>query len=782
MFALLRSMFGQRIFPVVALAICCSQAMALPIHVALEWPASTPPSSISSVHIQAIRTATAGSTNSAVPIEAEATLGGAILNLSNGVWLVQASAPGYWSQGSEVMVGRQESAKVRLSLWPAASLHGAITTSGGELLPRAVIVRLSNALANKATAPQIPVPKSEVSPSRAELRCPISEGTWSCLGPAGLFDVQIEASGYAPRYQWGISFKAAESTDLGRTVLRQAASVFGHVVRSDGSNPPGPCRAILRPDKERHGPGESEPESGPTDEASFSAPLSRSGYFQIVGVLPGKHVLDVVCTAASGFREFNVQADGETRIDPPLQLQELPLDIAIMPKADPEGRPWQLTVDETAPRYIRIANKAATTEDGRWARRGLMAGNYRITVKSSDGTLWLQRYFNLRSSSGPLSLHLASVRVAGRVMLNSQPVRARLVFSNNAGGELATLMSGNDGRFQGLLPVTPDIKQNSSWTVEAHVAQPPVSQRLLGINVPVGTGVTKWLDLDLPTIAVRGSVVSADGQAQRNIEVTFEDSSDIRTTTSTNDSGNFEMPDLPPGKYTAVADSPEGVSDRTPFEVMEGSENDLKLVLNPSMRVPFYVVSNNGPVVNAAVQVWIAPGEPRAFARTDQNGRLEVTLPPGTTEVGLTVGAPGYAIRLARLKVPSEVDDSPNSANTITLDDSGGTLKLNVHPPGNAHGNSAMLYLVHDGAIQDALSIAGWGTAQAGASGNGPEVVKAIEPGKYALCRVEDPSQLSALWSGPLPPDRCRTGSLKQDDTLILSPVDQRRSVLTQLH
>ncbi|HEY1800849.1 MAG TPA: carboxypeptidase-like regulatory domain-containing protein [Terriglobales bacterium] len=759
-----------------ALAFCGLQAVALPVHIAFEWPATNSTSEPAHVHIQAIQMATSGSSNGSVPVEAEAAPSGAVLNLGEGVWQVQASASGYWSQETEVAVARQ-SPEVQLSLWPAASLHGEIVTAGGEPLPRALEIQLtaSQAPGDKTTSPQVPVQRSQPGPSRAVLLCAIENGTWSCLGPVGQFDMRLNASGYAPHYKWGMSLKAAvsaqESTDLGRTVLRQAASVFGRAVLRDGSDPPGPCRATLRPDVERRGPGESDSESAPASEPGFSVPLTKAGYFQVAGVLPGKHALEVVCSAASGFRELRVQADGETRIDPPLRLEELAIYVAVTPQVDPTGQRWQLTVDSTAPRYRRVANKAAASADGRWVRRGLMTGSYRVTVASADGTRWLQRDFDLRAGSAPLSLllHLASVKVAGRVLLSSQPVRARMIFFNNAGGALAILKSDDSGRFQGLLPVTPNIRETSSWTVEAHVAHPAVTQSLLNVNVPVGGEATRWLDLELPTIAVRGSVVSADGQAQRGIQVSFEDTSGIRTTTSTDDAGNFEVPDLRPGKYNAMADSPEGSSDRTPFEVTEGSESDLKLVLNPSMRVPLYVVSSDGPVANAAVQVWIKPGVPRAFARTDQNGRFELELPPGTEELGLTVGAPGYALKLTRLKVPSDNDESPDSANTITLDDSGGKLKLNLQPPGGTHDNPGTPYLVHDGAIQDARTIAGWGTDQGTGNGNVPAMVGAIEPGKYALCLVADSAQLAALWSGPLPSDHCSAGKVEQGETLTLS-------------
>jgi hypothetical protein len=279
-----------------------------------------------------------------------------------------------------------------------------------------------------------------------------------------------------------------------------------------------------------------------------------------------------------------------------------------------------------------------------------------------------------------------------------------------------------------------------------------------------------WLVLDLPMIAVRGTVVSVDGQPQSGVQITFEDaSSGARTTTATDDAGSFELPDLTPGKYTAVAESVEGVSERTGLDVKDGIESQLKLVLNPFKHIPFYVVSSQGPVADAAVQVWIAPGVPRFFTRTDRDGRFEVKLPPGTTEVGLTVGAPGYALKLTRLPISSESDESPNAANTITLGASGGTLVLDLHPPGSALDSSTTPYLVHGGAIEEAGALAGWGTDQPGASGDEPTVVEAIEPGVYALCLLANPAEAAALWLGALPSNRCRTGSVEQGRTLTLT-------------
>jgi hypothetical protein len=736
---------GRGVLLAAALAACGAPAAALPVRVDLDWPAGRPAPEPARARLQAVRTA--GSTGGGVPVEAQAGPDGVVLDLGDGVWQVQASAPGYWSPAAEVAVGGPAPASVRLALWPAASLHGQVLTAGSDPLPRDLELRLSAA----------PAPAGAPSPSSAALRCPIHAGAWSCPGPAGLFDVHLQAAGFAPRYAWEVSLQAGASTDLGRTVLRRAASVFGRAVRGDGASPEGPCRATLREDGTRRSPLEtgagSAREGG---DRSLSVPLSRRGYFQLAGVAPGGHLLAVECPAASGFRELRVQADRETRIDPPLVLEDLTLDIAIMPRVDPAGRPWQLTVDATAPRGRRIADRAAASADGRWTRRGLTAGSYRVALESAGGTQQLLRFFELGAGSGPLSLRVGFVEVAGRVLLGLQPLRARLVFVNEAGGEPATLTSDDGGRFQGLLPVAPGAPE-TRWTVEAHAAQPPIHRRLEGVRVePVAGGSSAWLELALPMVAVRGTVVSEGGKPQSGAQVTFADTrGGTATATATDDAGSFELLELPPGSYTAVAESVAGVSERTAFDAVEGVEGELHLVLHGAERVAFHVVSSQGPVAGAAVQVWSGPGVPRGFARTDADGRFEVKLPPGTTEVGLTVGAPGHALKLIRLPASNEA--------TIMLGTSGGTLVLDLQRPGSAPDGSTP-YLLHDGAIEAAGELAGWGRADAG----GPSVVEAIEPGVYALC-LAGPGEVAALWRGALPADRCRTGSVEPGRTLTLS-------------
>ena len=148
-------MFGRGVLLAAALAVCGSQATALPVRVAFDWPAGRP-ASPSRARVQAVRTA--GLTEAGVPVEAEAGPDGVVLDLGEGVWQVRTEARGYWSPGAEVAVGRQAPASVRLALWPAASLHGEILTAEGDPLPRDLDVRLSAvpAAAGETTAPRAP--------------------------------------------------------------------------------------------------------------------------------------------------------------------------------------------------------------------------------------------------------------------------------------------------------------------------------------------------------------------------------------------------------------------------------------------------------------------------------------------------------------------------------------------------------------------------------------------------------------------------------------------------
>jgi len=95
-----------------------------------------------------------------------------------------------------------------------------------------------------------------------------------------------------------------------------------------------------------------------------------------------------------------------------------------------------------------------------------------------------------------------------------------------------------------------------------------------------------------------------------------------------------------------------------------------------------------------------------------------------------------------------------------------GHRMLDLQRTGRPADASLTPYLVHDGAIEAAAALAGWGTDTPGGGGT---VVDAIEPGVYALC-LAGPEDVPSLWRGVLPPGRCRTGTVEDGRTLTLSP------------
>ncbi len=762
-----------------ALACCALQAWAGTAHLFYDWPAGRPTTG-AQVEIDAV--SMAGAEASAAPVRSESGLDGAVLNLGEGVWLVQVFMAGYWSQGAAVTVNGQAPASVRIAFWPAATLRGEIAPAEGESLPKMLSVKLSTHPAAGAPGDAAKAEPQEPRPASAILVCPIETGgpngtgRWKCMGPAGLFDARLEVEGYAPRYAWGVRLTAGASVDLGATELRRFLSVSGRAVRKDGSVPAGPCQATLRPDAERGGGPDAESRNAPPEEKTFAVSLNPQGFFQIVGVMPGNHALSVECPEASGFTLLNVQPSGETKVDSPLTLEELPLEVVLSPRTDPSGQPWRVTLDATAPRLRRIAATVTATADGRWTRHGLMAGTYRIAVRSADGMEWLRKDFDLRPGAGPLVLHLAAVRVAGTVLLNGQPVCARLLFSNEDGGDPVPLQSDEGGHFAGRLPIAAGVP-DSVWAVEAHVKRPETVRRLTGIDVPtVAAGSSAWLDLELPSMPVRGIVVSEDGKPQSDAQVTFKSArSGYQVTVTSDETGSFEAADLPAGMYEASAESSRGRADPVPLAIEEGAESRLKMILHPNLHIPFHVLSKDGePIEDATVQVWIPPGVPQALGRTDREGRFEATLPPGTTEVALTVSAADYALRMVKIPVSSTTGSggtgSPADQNAVTLDTNGGSLTLNFEPAEGALDRSATLVLLHQNALVDARTLPGWGTDQAGGNASGPAEVDEIEPGDYALCVLTDPSQLAALWQGDAPPERCSVGTVKSGQLLTLTP------------
>jgi hypothetical protein len=499
-------------------------------------------------------------------------------------------------------------------------------------------------------------------------------------------------------------------------------------------------------------------------ETTFAATPDRHGFFQLVGVPAGEHELSVECSEATASKSVVVSDDVETLIEEPIVLAAAVLDVVVTPRLDPERRPWRLSVYATAPRWRAIAEAAAVSAEGRWSRRGLPPGSYHVEIASEDGTVWARRALDLADRLESLAIAVPLLAVSGRVQLASRPLSARLEFSDGEGGEPVRVDSREDGLFDASLPVARS-GAGRRWTVEVHSVSPPVNRRLENVAIAAAPGETAtWLELTLPVVGIRGSVLSEDGGPQGGAVVTAENADTAsRTVVTTDGAGSFEIASLPPATYRLTAEAPAGSSEPASVEVAEGAEQELQLVLRRATRLTGRVVSDEGPVEGAGLQIWVAPGVPRTFVSTDAQGRFEASLPPETADVGITVTAPGFPVKLTR---ETFVDGEPI---TITLAAPAGRLELVVPPDaGSSSVESTGTYLACDGAIESVGTLATWAQLDGGGEREGEVVVPRMEPGLYALCRL-GPQDQPAVWRGALPSQRCATGELAAGGTLRLS-------------
>ena len=230
--------------------------------------------------------------------------------------------------------------------------------------------------------------------------------------------------------------------------------------------------------------------------------------------------------------------------------------------------------------------------------------------------------------------------------------------------------------------------------------------------------------------------------------------------------GRFELRGLLPGPTLISADGGEDLT-ADPVLVDVTEEDDSKsivLLARAQLRLSGNVVSAAGPVPGARVKAAPA-GLPYISVRVvpaDAQGHFEVTLPPPTREILLTVSAPGFALRTLRLPVPED------RTLNVGVEQSAGTLIVEPGEPLDlTDPNSPMIFLLHGGSVEALPYLLSWAIS----TGTPPDarrpVIPAVEPGAYQACLVL-PSERPALDFGITPPDRCVSGILASNGELTL--------------
>lgn len=531
-------------------------------------------------------------------IEVHAKLGQPLpLPLKPGRWVLEARAPGFWGEPVQVELGEGEVGRVvRLKLWPSATLEGAFTLPAGEEPPPdfALLFR---------PAPDVPEGKGV---PRGRVLCPIVEKKWRCAVPAGLLDLRFHASGFIPRYLWGVDAAPGKTLRVGSAMLARGSAVQGWVVTADGTPLGKDARVTLKPRGAGRVPNLVDMERAGT--LAMTTTANDRGFFEIADVPPGEYVLQasLVGFAPATTTVRVVLGQVSEVANPPLLLNRpLVLRGYVDPPVDPWGERWTLQVDrgERGPTiHLSSVTTSKAQSDGSWAAPDLSPDWYLLSLLSSRGEKWWTGDLDLQPGQEPLQIELPIVAVRGRVRLGKKPLAARLVFGGKYGAVRIETSSNDEGEFSLLLP------KPGNWRAYVSATEPPVEREIRKVEVSRGLDQREAeVELALSDTVVRGAVVDERGRSMADAIVTlkprqptYEPQSQVRTSSD----GKFEIRGLPVGSALIAADaSADLAADPQEIQLTEGQDSPpLTLVVRERLRVAGFVSSSVGAVAGASVK------------------------------------------------------------------------------------------------------------------------------------------------------------------------------------
>ena len=696
-------------------------------------------------------------------VEANLPAGEAVrFGLPPGRWEFSAEAPGFWSEPVQLELPAGEGERrVELRVWPSAVLAGGVSLPAGEEPPRdfAAFFR-----------PAPGVSKERAVPAGRAI-CPIVGKKFTCTVPAGLLDVRAQFQGFVPRYLWGVNAATGKTVQVGTTQLVRGSAVQGFAVMANGAALPRDLKVSLKP-------AGSQAQTDPAARVRGAdlvqtVSINDRGFFEFDAVPPGEYLVEANAEPFAPARVTVRVTHGTVTevVNPPLTLTEpLMLRAYIDPPLDPWGEPWRLELARLDRASSVFEKEPATRaeQDGSWVGRGLRPGRVWVNVLASRGNPFWTREIELEPSSPPLEIDIPFVKVRGTLRLGQEPLAARLYFGGQHGQIRVEARSNEKGEFTLVLP------RRGDWDLAVSAAEPPVERSLRAVAVSPKPGSEEaLLSLRLPATVVRGVVENEAGAPVAGANVGLEPvapGKDLQVFVVTDSRGHFEARGLPPGSLRLEAEAdPDLRADIETVEVVEGRLlPPLRLVLRKSLIVEGLVGSQVAAVPGAMVKA-----QPVGFPflgvpanTSDSEGRFTLRLPRQTREVHLTVGAPGFALRLLRAAVP---EDGPLS---VGLDQASGTLIVESQETIVWVAPGPGLYVIHGGAFEGLGYLSLWAYRN-GVDNSGPEqrrvVIPFLEPGAYTVCRV-DAAARAALDQGVLPAKGCARGQLPANGELTLAP------------
>lgn len=623
--------------------------------------------------------------------------------LGRGEWVANVDSDGVWSDRQYLTIGSDDR-EIPIDVWPAGKVHGRVSSDAEEAPTQLDVMFEGNSTRGK--------------PVRGETSCPLREGLFTCVLPAGTLDVRVRAAGHVARFFQDVSISPEQPGDLGAVTLHEGQSVVGRVelpFRSTADIRKTIIQASVRGTTTEAGP--QLPGSGLIPQ---STKADENGVFQLDGLRPGEYM--VRATHPDGLTSTEivvaVAERREVEVRRPLRLSTPGrIDVAIVPPAGPGGKLWHVDVSRyVGPDVLTPVSASLASFAGVWLSPPLAAGQYRITV-GQDGSVWYRETISIDQGDVSRLVTLDGRVVRGRVRLGDKPIRASVAFSDDR-GRRARSRSDEQGAFE----VAIVDRNRRSWDVTVESETPAISRTIREVLVRDDGSVA----IDLPDSTLAGSVVDEEGEPIPLALITVQSKAGEFMQTAASSAGRFSVHGLVSGQYEISAESQMHAADSLTIELdAEKPPSDVRLVGRRRRELRGRVLSSYGPVAGAQVVVRARNQRTSRLYpyATGAAGSFAVTIPHQASEFDVVSMSAGFAFQLDHLVYGKE-------PVTIRLNQRGGTLILRTSEPSP--------FLVRSGATMPLRLLQNrWPVEiETAADGTAKTIAPMMAPGSYALCSV----------------------------------------------
>lgn len=624
------------------------------------------------------------------------------LDLQPGSYRLSLVEPAHWAAPREVYVPAS-GASTELTIYPEGAVRGRITgTRLRDRLPDRLLLRFQSA--------------DGLEGPRGETPCAIVRQSFSCRVPAVRLDLALKAQGYITRYRWGID-ASSPAANTGEIDLVPGAVLTGYVMAPRGV----PLeKAAVRAAPRRSAPAAGDGREERSGLASHSASVSARGFFHFDGIAPGEYTVEATAGSRKSVQHtVRVIESAEAELREPLVLED-PHDVqvSVRPARDPYNRRWIVKLERrtSVDMIVETERQEALADDGHGTLHSVPAGHYTLVLSSEGGETWAQRPVTIPEASF-LEIVLPKTFIRGTLTLHGQPLQANVELHQDAGAAVAA-RSGRTGKFALFFPES-GVERIDRIRIRSDA--PRIDRVLTGVRV-TRNGEKATLDIDLPATYLAGVVVDARGKSVAEAVVRVEAPGErAMHEVPVNDDGSFEMHALPAGRLRLRAYGVKATSNAVDVDVAEnGPTANIRLVVQPSLRLTGRVLSPGGPVPGAFVYAFPQPGGAVAtpIHTTDPDGRFDIAVPAEATKVDVFVSAPSFATQFFRH------DLSAAGEMNLPLSQTSGALLVetgDADPPSALHHRGAEIGLplfAYHGATRDAGGLR----------------IPNLEPGAYAVC------------------------------------------------